>query len=302
MFLFDWDLWHYIYEGKKGRSLERWALRYLHSACNLHRLALGIKILTGTKYSLEISSIWIDGTPQAHGVARTKSVKCELADLLYIIEECDADKNVINKKALLLQGKNTRKFNKIDGGSSTKKERALFEKLDRKRELVLKSGVSDSSRKIGSYVLGGTLSEGLSDCAKFLLMPKSKFWESKSAHLFPFHVTWTKSEKTADMKIGVSLDEATLNMLVANEIGKPVVDPKTCEWSRLVTDLEKGYLGVTMNGYGGQKRVNSSLFIAMDEQGDMLRFSNSLNGHEEPAENVPFISIIRIKVIDRSKD
>ncbi|MVB98610.1 lysogenic conversion protein, partial [Vibrio cholerae] len=71
------------------------------------------------------------------------------------------------------------KFNKIDSGSSTHKERTLFEKLDRSKELVLKSGVQDHARTIGSYILGGVLSEGLSDCAKFLLMPKNKFWNNK---------------------------------------------------------------------------------------------------------------------------
>lgn len=303
MYLVDWNFWHYIFKTKKGRSLERWALRQIHADIFLWNLAEEIKKNSGTKYSLELSSIWIDGTPQAHGVARSNNVKCELADLLYIIEEHDSNSSVINKKALLLQGKNTYKFNKIDSGSSTHKERTLFEKLDRSKALVLKSGVQNHARTIGSYILGGALSEGLSDCAKFLLMPKNKFWSNKLPHLFPFHVTWTKNEKSADMEVGVSLGEAALNMVTSSEIGKPVIDPKICEWSRLVTDLENGYTGVTMKGYGGQKRINSSSAhvstLLVDDQGYL---SHYLNENEQITENMPFISIVKVKIFDHRKD
>jgi hypothetical protein len=278
-------------------------LRHIHEDLFLWNLAREIKKISGNTHSLELSSIWIDGTPQAHGVARSNNVKCELADLLYIIEEHDSNSNVISKRALLLQGKNTHKFNKIDSGSSTLKERSLFEKLDRSKELVLRSGVQNHARMIGSYILGGALSEGLSDCAKFLLMPKKKFWKNKSPHLFPFHVTWTKNEKNADMEVGVSLGEAALNMITLREIGKPVINPKICEWSRLVTDLENGYTGVTMKGYGGQKRINSSSAyisaLLVDGQGYLSSF---LNKNEQIAENMPFISIVKVKVLDRRKD
>ncbi|MGL5799611.1 MAG: hypothetical protein ACRCYN_06045 [Plesiomonas sp.] len=303
MYLVCWDFWHNIFKTKKGRSLERWALRQIHADIFLWNLAQEIEKKSGTKYSLELSSIWIDGTPQAHGIARSNNVKCELADLLYIIEEHNINSNVINKKALLLQGKNTCKFNKIDSGSSTHKERTLFEKTDRSKKLVLKSGVQNNAKTIGSYILGGAIPEGLSDCAKFLLMPKNMFWKNKSSHLFPFHVTWPKNEKSADMEVGVSLGEAALKMVTSNEIGKQVIDPNICEWSRLVTDLENGYTGVTMRGYGGQKRINSSSAhvsaLLIDEQENSSYFSSQ---NEQITENMPFISIVKVKVYDRRKD
>ncbi|HDZ9157266.1 TPA: hypothetical protein RUY77_003545, partial [Vibrio cholerae] len=74
MYLVDWDFWHYIIKTKKGRSLERWALSQIHADMFLWNLAQEIKKISGTKYSLELSSIWIDGTPQAHGVARSNNV------------------------------------------------------------------------------------------------------------------------------------------------------------------------------------------------------------------------------------
>lgn len=302
MLCIDWVFWEIIYNSKNWRSLERWALHRLHDEKFLRCLADNIKNISKSHYSLEIESIWIDGTPQAHGVAREKEIKCELADLLYIVEECDANKNVINKKALLLQGKNTAKFNKIDSGSSTQKERTLFEKLDRKKPLVLRAGVQNSSKIIGSYTLDQTYSEGLADCAKFLLMPKNKFWSCKATNLFPFHVTWTKNEKTSDMLTGICLSDATFKMVTSSEIGKPVIDPRTCEWSRLVTDLENKYSGITMNGYGGQQRINSSgvLALALDinDRGVATNYlSDSVDN-----ENMPYISIVKVKMINHHKD
>nr|MVB98546.1 hypothetical protein [Vibrio cholerae] len=71
----------------------------------------------------------------------------------------------------------------------------------------------------------------------------------------------------------------------------------------LVTDLENGYAGVTMKGYGGQKRINSSSAhvsaLLVDEQGDLSHF---LNENEQITENMPFISIVKVKVFDRRKD
>ncbi|WP_023603756.1 hypothetical protein [Aliivibrio logei] len=303
MRLLGWPYWHRIINSKKGRSLERWTLRHLHWKVFLTYLAR--KIVRYNKNnnifsSVEVSSIWIDGTPQAHGIARNNKVKCELADLLYIVEESDPAGNVLSKKALLLQGKNTPKFNKIDNGSSTRKERALFEKLDRFKELTLKVGVQNSSRIIGTYILGGAIKEGLSDCAKFLLMPKNKFWVNRSAYYFPFHVTWTKNENTSEMKQGLNLIDAAIEMSQNGKIGKAVIDPSICEWSRLVTDLENNYNYVNMNGYGGQNRIYRSkvqLMSSIDRFSDDPKLLSSSRYVNEQLDNLPYISIVKVAIV-----
>jgi hypothetical protein len=289
-------------------------LQHLHNKHTLAELAKNIIIHNKLKNNINsivnVSSIWVDGTPQAHGIARNNKIKCELADLLYIVEEKDTHGNELSKKALLLQGKTSHKFNKIDSGNSTKKERALFEKLDRSKTLTLRSGVSDSSSIIGSYLLGGELLEGLSDCAKFLLMPKKERWKSNKYDYFPFHVTWPKHEKYTDMEFGLSLTDTTINMTKNGEHGKPILNPRHCEWSRLVTDLENNYKYIIMNGYDHQNRINNfrSSFLLYKNApfGSRITINtNYVHQNNQPEirnESSPYISIVKVEITYKNVD
>jgi hypothetical protein len=302
----DWQYWFWIKRLQKGRSLERWALRHLHHRDYLNLLAervIEFNRLHHRPCSVQVNSIWIDGTPQATAKARTKRVKCELADLLYIVEELNHKGDRICRKGILLQGKNTVHPLKIDSGNSTKKERALFEKLDRRDELTLNVGVSNTSKIIGKYLLDSSVKEGLSDCARFLLMPKKRCWfHDFIFNCSPFHVTWPKREKSNEMVVGQGLTEAVLEMYSGTSLGKEIIAPAKCEWSRMVLDLENRYKGVEMKGYDRQKRHYSSDICSFTVQ---KRFSQDaqvnaetygLNDNLIDFGTLPYISIIKVSV------
>ena len=302
----DWNYWFWIKKLKKGRSLERWALRHLHHREYLNLLAQ--RVIDFNKYHrkpclVQVNSIWIDGTPQASAIARTKGIKCELADLLYIVEELNYNGDKISRKGILIQGKNTIHPRKIESGSSTKKERALFEKLDRSHKLVLKVGVSDSSKEIGEYLLDSSVKEGLSDCARFLLMPKNRFWLCKFIlNLSPFHITWPKRETSNEMIAGIGLPEAILEMYSNTGLGKEIIAPNKCDWSRMVLDLENKYKGVEMKGFDRQKRLYSSdicSFKVCERFSKKPYICPDTYGHNNGVidfDSLPYISIIKISV------
>ncbi|WP_313107125.1 hypothetical protein [Stutzerimonas nitrititolerans] len=302
----DWQYWFWIKRLQKGRSLERWALRHLHHRDHLNLLAervVEFNKLHRRPCHVQINSIWIDGTPQATAKARTKDVKCELADLLYIVEELNHKGDIICRKGILLQGKNTVHPKKIDSGNSTRKERALFEKLDRRHELTLNTGVSKTSTIIGQYLLDSVVKEGLSDCARFLLMPKKRCWfHDFIFNCSPFHVTWTKRETSNDMVVGQGLTEAVLEMYSGTGLGKEIIAPTKCEWSRMVLDLENRYKGVGMKGYDRQKRHYSSDTFSFTVH---KRFSQNPQVNAEAYYSndelidfgsLPYISIIKVSV------
>ncbi|KAB7707307.1 hypothetical protein GBN32_14130 [Plesiomonas shigelloides] len=302
----DWLYWFWIKKLKKDRSLERWALRHLHHRNYLNLLAervIDFNRLHHRPCSVRVNSIWIDGTPQATAKARTKEVKCELADLLYIVEELNHKGDRIARKGILVQGKNTVHPRKIDSGNSTKKERALFEKLDRRYELTLKAGVSKTSKLIGEYFLDSTVKEGLSDCARFLLMPKMRYsFYDDISNCSPFHVTWPKRETSTEMVIGQSLTETVIEMYSGTNVGKKIIDPSNCEWSRMVLDLENGYKGVEMKGYDRQKRHYSSDICSFKVNKHLPQDSQvrsefyGLNEELIDLKSLPYISIIKVSV------
>lgn len=302
----DWQYWFWIKRLQNGRSLERWALRHLH-----HRDYLNLLVERITEFNrlrrrpcfVQVNSIWIDGTPQAIAKAKTKDVKCELADLLYIVEELDHKGDRICRKGLLLQGKLTVHPRKIDSGNSTKKERALFEKLDRRHELTLNNGVSGNSKIIGKYLLDSSVNAGLSDCARFLLMPKRRCWlHDFILNCSPFHVTWPKREVSNEMVVGQGLTEAVLEMYSGTGLGKEIIAPTKCEWSRMVLDLENKYKGVEMKGYDKQKRHYSSDIFSLaihkrfsqNAQIDAEHYDS--NGDRIDFCTLPYISIIKLSV------
>lgn len=302
----DWLYWFFIKKLKKGRSLERWALRHLHKRDYLNLLAE--KIIEFNRLSrrpcfVQVNSIWIDGTPQAIAKSRTKEVKCELADLLYIVEELNHKGGIIRRKGILIQGKNTVHPRKIDNGNSTKKERSLFEKLDRKEGLTLKTGVSQESKQIGEYFFDSSVKEGLSDCARFLLMPKNRCWFYDYLFCYsPFHVTWPKRENSNEMAVGKSLSETILEMYNGISLGKEIIAPSRCEWSRMVFDLENKYKGVEMKGYDRQKRHYSSNIFSFQVHKELSHEkmldsdAYDLTTELNDLDSFPYISMIKISI------
>lgn len=266
---FGWLRWMNLFGKKHGRSLERYYLQYLHSRNALENLARGTaKVLTkaGKPCKVQLKSIWIDGTPQA--VATTVSgtrVQCELADLLFILEEKDHHGKTIKETGLLLQAKVSRRNNKIPEGASTKKERDLLEEMDRNKKIALYRGTGGTTTsQIGTspYILSRTLA-GLEDCARYLLMPLEPMWQGLPQRYAPYQVGWPASRSKAYLQSPVSILRAVQDMVISRTVGRQILHRSQCEWSRMVDDLRQGYSGVNMKGFGGQPRVSSSGFVIL---------------------------------------
>lgn len=288
--------WSDIYSSYKKPSLERWALSQLHCYNGLKYISE--KIMESNKKFLaaQVNSIWIDGTPQAIGSFQGGTVKCELADLLYIVQRYNSDGKLLNRKGVLIQAKNTNDPKLIYSGKSTRKERDLLQRLDRSKDLKIVSGFSEASEPIGNYRLDSSVGKGLYDCARYLLMPKNRYWKKTDTNSSPFQVTWPKDEKTNKMKDGISLTKAMVDMVGNSSIGRDIVDPKNCEWSRLVVDLENKYRGVIMKGYGNQPRYSTYPAVSRGEvESQQYKF---LDGLSSDLHNLkPYISIIQVNVV-----
>lgn len=263
---FGWQKWKSLYWGfkkSKLRSIERWGLVYLHSTYTLDKLAYSVAQLLGKNgkhCEVSLESIWIDGTPQAEAKALSGcSIKCELADLLFILEERDQTNLFTLETGLLIQGKATPRYNKLTSGSSTKKERQLLEGMDRSQPIILYRGTGTAQNSIiGTYKLAG-IPFGLNDCSRYLLMPKSAAWDFPFFEDYaPFQVGWPKARVSPYLQSPKSIVEAIQQMVLLGNIGKKIIDPSKCEWSRLVNDLRGNYSSTQMIGYGGQPRVNHS--------------------------------------------
>lgn len=277
----------------ENKSIERWGLAYLHSKYALDELALSVVNILGKNgktFSVSAESIWIDGTPQAEAeILSGKIIKCELADLLLIVEEIYQGNPNQYESGVLFQAKATSQYNKLPTGKSTKKERQLLEDMNRAKPLTLYKGTSSSSSMIGTYNLSG-IPSGLSDCSRYLLMPKAIKWAHPIQKSYaPFQVGWPKFRHSSFLYKPKSIVQSIQEMVLFKTIGKPIVDPSKCEWSRMVNDLRAGYRGVFMKGYNGQSRVNHSSCIMafMSEQ----YFSNLpywvIPPDQPPTEEIP---------------
>ena len=130
---FDWTIWRAVNAGHAGAgwpSKERWQLAYLHSTRTLDamaRVALAGFWAAGRPVAVSVQSIWIDGTPQVTGSLPDGSplAQCELADLLLIVNQVNASGVTVRRTGLLVQGKTTKRHDKLPSNSSTKKERRL---------------------------------------------------------------------------------------------------------------------------------------------------------------------------------
>lgn len=246
----EWSFWRHVEDYKKTkrlRSLERAALAQLHHPITLdylaHRVATAYAA-AGVPVYTAVESVWIDGTPQASGTTVFgKTVKCELADLLYVVDERDLSNNLVARRGLLLQGKLADRHDILLGGPSTTKERDLLERLDTRAALEL---YRDTKRTnlIGSYQFKpGALAgfTGMEDCARYLMMPKSlSQWRTRHL-LSPLAVGWPPRRTEAKLGSVTRLPQVIEDMGLTATQGKPVIDPLVCEWSRMVYDLLAKY-------------------------------------------------------------
>ncbi|MDT4813575.1 hypothetical protein FQZ97_465640 [compost metagenome] len=139
---FSWAFWRALHSGFKrsgSKQQERWQLAYLHSPSALEHLARTVRMALRrpTFAAVSVQSIWIDGTPQVMGFlpCGTPLASCELADLLFIVNQMDPSGVTVKRTGLLIQGKTAKRHNALPSNPSTKKERLLLEGLDRSRPL-----------------------------------------------------------------------------------------------------------------------------------------------------------------------
>lgn len=252
---------------KPRKNLERWGLRYLHDTSSLNYLTKEIAswlsklpLATSIPFSVQTESIWIDGTPQAVSTLIDKrNVQCELSDLLFIIE-VKGRKGFFLEKAVLLQGKISCKHNKFSGSNqSTIKERKLLEKTNTHDCIDLYTGTSGvKSTHIGKYILGSSLN-GMEEFSRYLLISKSNGWSGgKNFSHGPFQIGWPDSYTDSYLGKTHDFSFAVLRMLCSSGMGKLLNMSPACEWTRMVNDLRRQYKNITMNGYGGQSRINLS--------------------------------------------
>lgn len=315
----EWVFWDHVEDYKKTnklRSLERAALAQLHCPITLDYLAdrvatayaaAGIPVLTA------VESVWIDGTPQASGTTVFgKAVNCELADLLYLVDERDFANNLVSRRGLLLQGKLADRQDVLLRGPSTTKERDLLESLDTRAALDL---YRDSKRtnRIGSYQFKrGALANytGMEDCARYLMMPKSLSQWRKQRLLSPLAVGWPPLRTVAKLGSVKRLPQVVEEMGLAATQGKPVTDPLACEWSRMVYDLLAKYetppslpggkLVPVAHAYAGHRihrsqmhsRVHVYRSLLRNIDADRSRFYHINPEHDE--DEAPGISFIRL--------
>ncbi len=265
---FSWAQWQALQDGFKAsgwRSKERWQLAYLHSIRTLRDIAratLDGYAAISKPAAVSVQSVWIDGTPQVTGFLPDGRplAGCELADLLFIVNQMSLSGVTVRRTGLLVQGKAAKRHNALPSNHSTKKERLLLEGLDRGRPLSVFRDIGLSS-PIGKYTFGaGT---GLKDCARYLMMAKSMYWDSglRYSTILPLQIGWPKARMSSSIDPTMWFVEALQQLAINGGIGRIIQDkgPRlTCEWSRLVWDLLGDYNPIEMRGYGRQRRVNIS--------------------------------------------
>lgn len=299
MWQYDWPAWSDLIDRFTSEwALERWFLMYLHEQQNIDALAFEIKTrlnATGRSTQVCVQSIWVDGTPQAefspegHSL-RTKRPQCELADLLLCVRIESPNGRLQSERAMLVQAKVGSKYNKLPGGSSTKRERQLYEDCDRDQVITLYPGVNRIN-PIGAYKLGcGSDKEayGLRDCATFLLMAKRP-WPTVAKSVQPLQIGWPLDKKKTAINPPEAYLEAIMGMVsgVTPSFGREVktgASALKCVWTKMVNDLRGNYRSVKMNGYGGQARVTTSATSVISM---LYSLTEGYDGRRRPAANSP---------------
>jgi hypothetical protein len=272
----------------KSRSLERWALRYMHRPAQLNYIARAIARqfeAAGQSACVRLDSVWIDGTPQARfKTASRPRTHCELGDLLVVVDRFELRNGVLtpfDSHAVIVQAKLAARHDAMPGGLSTANERDLLEAADLASGISIYAGTSRRGY-IDTFVLpGGT---GLRDFATYLLMPEQAAWSS--GHPAPFMSGWPTSRSAQRMDGQLEYVEMLKRMCVAPVYGALLHDTRPCEWTRMVRALLKKYDGVQMKGYGRQMRIyRSTTHCAVPPVG-VMRF-HPLNPHASSAHLSP---------------
>lgn len=310
----DWDTQVKKFVVAKERSLERWFLRYLHSTDILKELAesLALSVPLWTCI-VNVRSVWIDGTPQALGkTVSGKTVKCELADLLIIIQNWDSTSGrVTRRRGILLQAKLCERFGRLSGGRSTANERDLLELLDRSKPLALFKDTKRTSllNPRSQYVLSkstlvsSSLVSGLADCSSYLLFPSRRFKEPFIPY-HPFVLGWPKCRSIKSIKPATSVEQAFNLLSLGRMFGRDVLDQSLsnqCEWTRMVYDLLGGYASLMMRPSAPWPfpRVNNiSIKTTKYAQNTLVMFRRHMGGPptadilDDTIRQPPYISVI----------
>ena len=281
MNLFGWEAWDLAQRlrGKAGRAEERWFLQKLHRTQELTELAAHIAERLhrlGKICSVQVQSVWIDALPQAVGEADGKRVKCELADLLYVVELHQPGVPV-KERALLMQGKMAPTHNKLPLTGSTKVERALLERHTWRHPIELHRAHSISSNTLlGQYVLGKPEELGFEPFARYLLMARAKWWWHPERPLGPYVTGWPQSHETRYLqgRSNISLAECAV-LMSENGVASPghSIDATNSQWNALIYTLRSGNSTRQMKGYGGQPYVSNSE-VVQAAPGSWRRYSD----------------------------
>ncbi len=282
MSLFDWQAWRERLGAKdaQNKQTERWYLQKLHGPNELSELAfLVAKRLAAADLpaKVQVQSVWIDALPQAVGRAmplgfeaqpaelwpgmHLEPVKCELADLLYVVKIIDYSS--VQERAVLLQGKMSEQANRLPGGSSTRTERALLERHLWTVPIELyRSHTAAAGSFIGRYLIGPPGVPGLMDFARYLLIAKTPAWKVASP-LSPYAVGWPEATHSPYLRAidHVDLAQCAVDMAGVGAMvpGRPVGFGG--EWDNLVYALRNGNSARHFKGYGGQPYVRNSEIV-----------------------------------------
>lgn len=243
-------------------SLERRGLRHIHERHSLDELALTLRDhleYLEIKAAVQVSSIWIDGTPQAKADIKPKgSVQCELADLMIILSV--TQNNIpLRESALLIQGKVGNDPETIPTGSSTTRERALLEHFDDSSPLEIYKNTRATSLIDKFDIKTGSV--GFKNHARFLVMPIN-LNNPVVRDYGPFVSGWPKAHKSHKLT-EMCLFADTPVLMWEFLLGSPITDPSKDEWTRLVRRLSGHYKFRSMKRFGGfSRKINSAKYMS----------------------------------------
>jgi hypothetical protein len=178
--------------------------------------------------------------PQAIGQAHGQSVKCELADLLYVVKVTGP--RGTTERAVLLQGKMSQKSNQLPRGGSTKVERLLLEHHDWTVPVrVYAAFTATPMTHVGDFTLLTVPAKGFEPFARYLLIadndraPRFPSWTVE-----PYVTGWPLAPEAYYVQghTNVTLVEATVLMTDhdTKSMGQMLGDvPMAVERARVMT-------------------------------------------------------------------
>lgn len=264
----SWKAWFASQRDRlaEKKAEERWFLQKLHRPAELTELADEIAQHLRRRRksgSIKLQSVWVDGLPQAVGYAKGEKCKCELADLLYVVQTINGSISI--ERAVLLQGKMAKVPNRLPGGSSTREERTLLESHEWERHFELyRAYKATQETHIGDFKLGGAKDVGFRQFARYLMIYKwgsnPSFWSSLLRS--PYGTGWPEDRESRFLNpITIAdLAECAVSMAIGEDDapGQTVGTASQPDWDRLIWQLRNGNKDRTMSGYGGQPYVSES--------------------------------------------